>query len=50
MRLEFADDVKPVIEGQTELEIPVDWVSKSDALTRYLNRGFGNAYDFNQSP
>ncbi|KAJ5801673.1 uncharacterized protein N7518_003741 [Penicillium psychrosexuale] len=50
MRLEFADDLKPVIEGQTELEVPVDWVSKSDALSRYLNRGFGNAYDFNQNP
>ncbi|CAI7662409.1 unnamed protein product [Penicillium glandicola] len=50
MKLEFADDLKPVIEGHTELEIPVDWVSKSEALARYLNRGFGNAYDFNQRP
>ncbi|KAJ5593382.1 hypothetical protein N7537_010286 [Penicillium hordei] len=48
MKLEFADDLKPVIEGQTELEVPVDWVSRPEALSRYLNRGFGNAYDFNQ--
>ncbi|KAJ5210531.1 hypothetical protein N7491_010338 [Penicillium cf. griseofulvum] len=50
MKLEFADDLKPVIEGQTDLEIPVNWVTKSEALSRYLNRGFGNAYDFNQQP
>ena len=50
MKLEFADDLKPIIEGQSELEIPVDWVSKSEALLRYLNRGFGNAYDFGQAP
>lgn len=50
MKLEFADDLKSVIESQTELEIPVDWVTKSEALSRYLNRGFGNAYDFNQMP
>ncbi|OQD91526.1 hypothetical protein PENSOL_c052G06979 [Penicillium solitum] len=50
MKLEFADDLKPVIESQTELEVSVDWVSRSEALSRYLNRGFGNAYDFNQYP
>ncbi|CAG8941674.1 unnamed protein product [Penicillium salamii] len=50
MKLEFADDLKPVIEGQGDVEVPVDWVSKSEALSRYLNRGFGNAYDFSQSP
>ncbi|CAI7657531.1 unnamed protein product [Penicillium crustosum] len=50
MKLEFADNMKPVIEGQTELEIPVNWVSRSEALSRYLNRGFGNEYDFNQYP
>ncbi|KAJ5278367.1 hypothetical protein N7524_004520 [Penicillium chrysogenum] len=50
MKLEFADDLKPVIESQTDLDVPVDWVSESTALSRYLNRGFGNAYDFNQYP
>ncbi|GKZ18225.1 hypothetical protein AbraIFM66951_000398 [Aspergillus brasiliensis] len=50
MKLEFADDLKPLIESQTDIEVPVDWVSKSEAMSRYLNRGFGNAYDFNQRP
>lgn len=50
MKLEFADDLKSVIEGQSELEVPVDWVTKPEALSRYLNRGFGNAYDFDQRP
>lgn len=49
MKLEFAEDLKPIIEGQNELEVPVNWVSKSKALSRYLNRGFGNAYDFGQT-
>jgi hypothetical protein len=35
-----------LIESQTDLDVPVDWVSESTALSRYLNRGFGNAYDF----
>ncbi|KAJ5302101.1 hypothetical protein PENANT_c008G06571 [Penicillium antarcticum] len=50
MKLEFADDVRSIIENQTDVEVPVDWVTKSEALSRYLNRGFGNAYDFNQRP
>lgn len=50
MKLELADNLKSFIEGQNDLEVPVDWVSESEALSRYLNRGFGNAYDFNQSP
>ncbi|KAL4984306.1 hypothetical protein BDW68DRAFT_190615 [Aspergillus falconensis] len=37
-RLEFADDLKSTVEGQNELE-----------LSSYLNRGFGNADEFNQS-
>jgi hypothetical protein len=49
MKLEFADDLKETIEGQKDVEVPVEWVSRSEAMERYLNRGFGNAYDFNQS-
>ncbi len=49
MKLEFADDLKETIQGQSKLEVPVDWVSREEALSRYLNRGFGNAYDFSQS-
>jgi hypothetical protein len=50
MKLELADDLRSVIEGQTDVEVPVNWVTKDEALSRYLNRGFGNAYDFNQKP
>lgn len=50
MKLEFADDLKDVVDGETGLEIPVDWMSKEQALGRYLGRAFGNAYDFNQKP
>ncbi|KAI1337704.1 hypothetical protein F5Y15DRAFT_390006 [Xylariaceae sp. FL0016] len=55
MRLEFAEDIKPVLEemdskDELGLEVPVDWVSPKDAMDRYLNRAFGNAYDFNQAP
>ncbi|KAE8354413.1 hypothetical protein BDV28DRAFT_156248 [Aspergillus coremiiformis] len=50
MRLELAEDLKPLIEKEGDLEIPVDWVTGSEALSRYLNRGFGNSYDFSQRP
>lgn len=54
MRLQFSDDIKPVLEkldqdSRLGLEVPVDWVSKEEALKTYLNRGFGNSYDFNQT-
>ncbi|GAE00012.1 hypothetical protein PVAR5_8742 [Paecilomyces variotii No. 5] len=50
MRLAFAEDIRSVIEGQSELEVPVDWISRDKILSNYLNRGFGNSYDFNQTP
>ncbi|KAI1135061.1 hypothetical protein F5Y05DRAFT_416680 [Hypoxylon sp. FL0543] len=55
MRLQFSKDIKPVLdklesEGRLGLEVPVDWISREEALRTYLNRGFGNSYDFNQAP
>lgn len=55
MRLEFGGDLKPVLqqlerEGKLGLDVPVDWVCNKEAMERYLNRGFGNSYDFNQTP
>ncbi|KAK1237104.1 hypothetical protein MKX07_005983 [Trichoderma sp. CBMAI-0711] len=55
MRLQFGEDLKPVLEeldrqGQLGLDVPVDWVSSEEAIKTYLNRGFGNSYDFNQTP
>ncbi|OJJ69861.1 hypothetical protein ASPBRDRAFT_56642 [Aspergillus brasiliensis CBS 101740] len=48
MRLELAEELRPVVERKTRLEVPVDWVAEEEAMARYLNRGFGNAYDFSQ--
>lgn len=58
MRLRFSEDIRPVLEealdrddgGRSGLEVPVDWVSREEALAAYLDRGFGNSYDFNQKP
>jgi hypothetical protein len=49
MRLKFGQSLKSVIEGQDSLEVPVDWTTDAQAMDGYLNRGFGNSYDFNQS-
>ncbi|EAA33938.1 phytanoyl-CoA dioxygenase [Neurospora crassa OR74A] len=49
MRLELGEDVRPVLEREDlGLEVPVDWVGREEVLGRYLNRGFGNSYDFDQ--
>jgi hypothetical protein len=48
MKLQFADDLKETIEQEKDLEIPVEWASKDDVAAQYLNRAFGNAYDFSQ--
>ncbi|KAL6365281.1 hypothetical protein LRP88_01267 [Fusarium phalaenopsidis] len=55
MRLEFGQDIKPILEklegeGKLGLDVPVDWVSREAVLEGYLNRGFGNSYDFDQEP
>ncbi|KAH7173553.1 uncharacterized protein B0J16DRAFT_350402 [Fusarium flagelliforme] len=53
MRLELGEDVKPILEGleregKLGLNVPVDWASREAVLEGYLNRGFGNSYDFSQ--
>ncbi|VUC37962.1 unnamed protein product [Clonostachys rosea] len=55
MRLEFAEDVKPILEqldrdGKLGLQVPVDWKPTEEIVETYLGRGFGNSYDFNQAP
>ncbi|RHZ56575.1 uncharacterized protein CDV56_102455 [Aspergillus thermomutatus] len=37
MRLEFAESVRSIMEKQDGLEVPVDWVTEEDAMSRYLN-------------
>ncbi len=49
MRLELAEEIKEVIIGQENLEVPLDWVTEQVAKGRYLNRGIENSYDFSQS-
>ncbi|KAF4185849.1 hypothetical protein CNMCM7927_006274 [Aspergillus lentulus] len=41
MRLEFSESVRPIMEKQDGLEVPVDWVTDEEAMSRYLNRAFG---------
>lgn len=50
MRLQFAEDVRPLLleEAENELKMPVDWTTREEALRTYLGRGFGNSYDFDQ--
>jgi hypothetical protein len=48
MKLQFADDLKEIIGNEKSLEIPVDWASTDAVAEQYLNRAFGNAYDFSQ--
>ncbi|KAI1841045.1 hypothetical protein JX266_012764 [Neoarthrinium moseri] len=55
MKLQFCEDIKPILEGldrddKLGLAAPVDWISREEALGSYLNRGFGNSYDFDQDP
>ena len=50
MQLELSESLKSVIEAEGNLQVPVDWVSEEEAKARYLNRGFGNSYDFGQAP
>ena len=49
MKLEFAEEIRPIIEHQNSLEVPVNWVTERAAKDAYLNRGFGNSYDFGQA-
>lgn len=50
MKLELAEEIMPKVEHLKELDIRVNWVRESEALENYLNRSFGNSYDFDQSP
>ncbi len=50
MRLELAEEIRPLVDSLGELDVRADFVSESGALDKYLNRGFGNSYNFGQSP
>ncbi|KPM44992.1 hypothetical protein AK830_g1517 [Neonectria ditissima] len=53
MLLQFSEDIRPVLEtlewqGKLGLDVPVEWLSSEEAIGGYLDRGFGNSYDFDQ--
>ena len=50
MRLEMGESIRPIIERQDKLDVRVDYVPNEEAAKGYPNRGFGNSYDFNQTP
>ncbi len=49
MKLELAEEVKPVVQKVMDLDVRANYVSEPEALDSYLNHGFGNSYDFGQS-
>lgn len=49
MRVEFGEGVKPLIEQEKMLDVRADYVPDEDAEKSYLDRGFGNSYDFSQT-
>lgn len=49
MYVEFADGLKDRLSlDKTGLNIAATYVSDDELLKNYLNRPYGNAYDFNQ--
>jgi hypothetical protein len=49
MEIEFSEDLKPILERDgSALQIQAKYLPDSEIEKRYLNRPFGNAYDFNQ--
>ena len=49
MQVEFAEELRPILEEYSPvLQIQSKFLPERDILERYLNRGYGNAYDFDQ--
>ena len=49
MQVEFSEVLKPTLkEYENDLQVQGVFMSEKDIADRYLNRGFGNAYDFDQ--
>jgi hypothetical protein len=47
--VEFAEELRPILEEYSPvLQIQSRLLPEKDILERYLNRGYGNAYDFDQ--
>ncbi|EHY58853.1 hypothetical protein ABEF95_004104 [Exophiala dermatitidis] len=50
MKVELAEELKPLVEDHPELDVRANYVSQQQALDSYLDRPFGNFYDFGQAP
>lgn len=49
MDVEFADELKEILTPEkTGLQIAATFVSSENLVKNYLDRPYGNAYDFNQ--
>lgn len=50
MSVEFAQELGDrLVPEKTGLQIAATYVTNEELLQNYLNRPYGNAYDFNQS-
>ena len=49
MQVELAEDLIPTLKGyESDLQIQATYIPAAEVEERYLNRPFGNAYDFGQ--
>ena len=49
MNVEFSEDLIPILEKEgRKLQVQATFVPEKVILDGYLNRGYGNAYDFDQ--
>lgn len=47
--MEFSEDLKSTLgKYESDLQIQGTFLPEKEILDRYMKRGFGNAYDFNQ--
>jgi hypothetical protein len=50
MNVEVAEELKGQLDvGRTGLDVAAIYVTHEQLLQNYLNRSYGNAYDFNQT-
>lgn len=50
MRVQFGESLEPLVEQEEMLDVRADYVPDEEAQRTYLDRGFGNSYDFSQTP
>lgn len=49
MQIEFSEDLKPTLkEYENQMQIQSAFFPNEEIKKRYLKRGFGNSYDFDQ--